>query len=251
MTDPLVLLVIAATFLVAGLVKGVVGLGLPTVALAALTASIGLQPAMALTLAPAFITNVWQALGGGHGRAIVGRIWPFLVMATATVWVGSAALVRIDMRLLSAFLGLLLVVYATMSLAGLRLFLSPGRERWAAPLLGAVNGLISGMTGSFAVPGVLYLQACGLPRDQLVQAMGMLFTVSAAALAASMGGRSLLSAELGLLSVAALVPAMLGMAFGQRLRKRLPETLFRRLFLASLGLLGLYIATRSILALAV
>jgi uncharacterized membrane protein YfcA len=103
------------------------------------------------------------------------------------------------------------------------------------------------MTGSFVVPGVLYLQAIGLPRDMLIQAMGMLFTASTAALAVALGGRNLLTLELGAISTAAVLPAIAGMILGQRLRRRLSETSFRRVFFLSLLALGAYIVARSFL----
>ena len=84
------LLAIAGTFLLAGTVKGVIGLGLPTVSLALLTVALDLPSAMALLLVPSFVTNLWQSLVGGNAKAIVLRIWPFLVMATGTVWIGAA-----------------------------------------------------------------------------------------------------------------------------------------------------------------
>jgi uncharacterized membrane protein YfcA len=243
MFDAAAMLVVAGTFLLAGAVKGVIGLGLPTVSLALLTVTLGLTEAMTLLLVPSLITNLWQAAAGGHGRAVLRRTWPFLVMAAATVWLGAGALRRVDLALLSALLGLLLVVYAAVGLAGWRAALDARRERWAGPLAGAVNGVLTGMTGSFVVPGVMYLQALGLQRDALVQAMGMLFTVSTLALALALG----LSVELGALSAAALLPAIIGMAAGQRLRRTLSEDRFRRVFFAALLVLGLYIAATALL----
>ena len=96
------------------------------------------------------------------------------------------------------------------------------------------------MTGSFVVPGVMFLQAIGLPRDMLIQAMGMLFTASTLALAIALQGNGLLTVELGSLSTAALLPTVLGMVIGQRIGQRLPEQLFRRVFFISLLLLGAY-----------
>jgi len=118
------LLVIAATFLLAGFAKGVVGFGLPTVALALLTVTLGLPQAMALMLVPAFVTNIWQSLAGGGASKVLRRVWPFLLAAGATIFLGAQALTRIEVRWLSALLGLVLVVYAVMSLAGLRLNLT-------------------------------------------------------------------------------------------------------------------------------
>jgi len=246
MSEPLTLVVVVATFLLAGTVKGVIGLGLPTIALALLTAALGLPQAMALLLVPSFVTNLWQALVGGHFAMLLRRLWPFLLLATATVWLGAAALTRIDLAWLSALLDLLLVIYAGIGLAGLHLTFTPARERWLGPLLGAVNGILTGMTGSFVVPGVLYLQAIGLPREQLIQAMGMLFTAATVALGLALAGNRLLSAELGLVSAAAVLPALAGMVLGQRLRQRLSEARFRRLFMLALLALGIAIMLRSL-----
>lgn len=241
MADPLTLLAVAATFLLAGTVKGVIGLGLPTVSLALMTVLLDLPSAMALLLVPSFVTNLWQAAAGGHGMMIARRIWPFLAMATVTVWLGATALTRVDLALLSALLGVLLVVYSALSLAGVRLEISARQEVWAGPLAGTANGILTGMTGSFVVPGVLFLQAIGLPRDALVQAMGMLFTASTLALAAALKGNGLLTGELGMLSAIALAPALAGMVLGQRVRRSLPEPAFRRVFFIALLLLGGYI----------
>ena len=244
--DTTILLIVAAIFLLAGTVKGVIGLGLPTVSLALLTATLGLQPAMALMLAPSFMTNLWQAIAGGHGRAILARLWPFLLAATATIWIGTALSAPIDVALLSALLGVLLAIYAAVGLGGMRFAVAPRRARWAGPVAGCVNGVLTGMTGSFVVPGVPYLQALGLPRDMLIQAMGVLFTLSTAALGLALAGRGLLSAELGLQSVAAIPPALLGMVLGRWLRGRLSETAFRKVFFVALLILGFYIIARAL-----
>ena len=60
-----VVAIVCATFLFAGWVKGVVGLGLPTIALALLAATVGLKEAIALMLIPSMVTNLWQGLAGG------------------------------------------------------------------------------------------------------------------------------------------------------------------------------------------
>ncbi len=246
MIDAATVLVVIVTFLFAGTVKGVIGLGLPTISLALLTVALGLPEAMNLLLVPSAATNLWQAVVGGNGKALLRRLWPFLATAAATVWIGAQALTRADLSHLSALLGVLIVVYATVSLTGFRLTLSDRQAARAGPWAGSVNGILTGMTGSFVFPGVLYLQAIGLSRDELVQAMGMLFTVSTLALAAAHGGTGLLAADLCLLSTAALLPAIIGMALGQRIRKGLSEDVFRRVFFFSLLVLGLYIVTNAL-----
>lgn len=240
------LLTVVLTFVLAGAVKGVIGLGLPTVSLGILTAAIDLPTAMVLLVVPSFVTNFWQGAVGGHARAIVIRMWPFLLAATLAIPFGGLALSRLNLDLLSGLLGVLLMVYGTASLAGFRLSLDARRERVAGPFLGALNGILTGMTGSFTVPGVMYLQALGLPRDMLVQAMGILFTLSTAMLGVALGSNALVTAELATMSALAVVPAILGMILGQQLRKQLSEQVFRTTFFVALLTLGSYITLRAL-----
>jgi uncharacterized membrane protein YfcA len=121
-----------------------------------------------------------------------------------------------------------------------------GQESWAGPVIGFINGVFTGMTGSFAFPGVPYLQALGLKRDELIQAMGILFTLSTVGVAISLQSKALLTAELGVLSAVGLMPAILGMVFGQRIRQRMSEDVFRRVFLIALVLLGTYIGVTAL-----
>jgi uncharacterized membrane protein YfcA len=244
--DTVVLIAILSTFLLAGMIKGVIGLGLPTVSLAVLTVVLGLPQAMALLLVPSFLTNVWQAAVGGNATTILKRIWPFILMATVTVWIGAIALTTIDLSILSALLGLLLITYAVANLAGVRFSIPARHEIWAGTALGTANGILTGMTGSFVVPGVMFLQAIGLPRDTLIQAMGILFTASTIALAVSLGLNGLISPRLGVMSMVAVVPAIAGMVAGQKIRKRLSEVVFRKVFFISLLGLGFYITANAI-----
>jgi uncharacterized membrane protein YfcA len=243
------------TFLLGGVVKGVIGSGLPTIAVGVLTAVIGLHPAMALMLAPTIVTNAWQAVVGGHLRAVLARVWPFLLTGTVTIWLGAMALTRVNVHLLSGLLGFLLAAYGAFSL-----FARPpaiARERqtlndqtwinqtWIGVVAGFFNGIFGGMTGSFGVPGIPYLQAIGLRRDELIQALGILFTLSTISLSFALRGQNLLSLQLGFASVLAVIPAIAGMLIGQRLRKMLSEARFRAVFLTSQIALGLYIMLRA------
>jgi uncharacterized membrane protein YfcA len=168
MYELVTIVAIAGAFLIGGVVKGVIGLGLPSVSLALLAVIIDLPGAMALIVMPTFFTNVWQGMVGGNGKVIVVQLWPFLLMAAVTVWIGAIALTRIDLAWLSALLGLLLIIYSVVNLGGLHFKISQRHEVWLGPLMGSVNGVFMGMTGSSVVPGVMYLQSLGLSRDVLV-----------------------------------------------------------------------------------
>jgi hypothetical protein len=195
---------------------------------------------------PSFVTNLWQSLVGGNAKVILHRLWPFLVTATGTVWIGVAALARLNSSLLAALLGAQLVAYSLVSLRGTRLTIPIRHEGWAGPLVGSANGVLTGMTGSSVVPGVIFLQAIGLPRDVLVQAMGILFAASTLALAAALQQANFLTAEHGILSSGAVLPAIAGMIVGRWVRMGLSEQRFRTVFFVALLMLGAYIIANAI-----
>lgn len=232
---------IAAAFLLAGLVKGVVGLGFPTIILALLSLNLGVRDAMALMLLPCFLANVWQAVSGGYGRLLLRRLWPFLLMAVLSIWVTTGFLTGIDTGLLSCLLGLAVSSYGVFGLFTPKIAAPGKNERWLTPVLGVANGMVTGLTGTFVVPGVLYLQSLRLNKDALVQAMGILFLVSTTALAVGLTGQGLVGGDSLAVSAVAVLPSFLGMALGRKIRALLAERIYRRLFFVSILLLGLYI----------
>src|SRR5690606_35522440 len=116
--------------------------------------------------------------------------------------------------------------------------LAPAAQRWLGPVAGALTGVVTAATGVFVVPAVPYLQSLGLGRDELVQAMGISFTVSTVALAAGLWLNGAYSLDAAGGSLLMLLPAMAGMYFGQWLRQKLSPVAFRRCFLGALLLLG-------------
>ena len=243
--DPEVLALIAGVFLFAGVVKGTVGLGLPTVSLGILTATVGLKAAIALMLIPSLSTNIFQALSGPYFRDVMRRLWRFFALVCIGTWAGAEVLVAANPDLLAGLLGLVLVFYAVFSLTLFQVP-PPGRwEPWLSPPIGLVSGLVTGLTGSFIVPGSLYLQALGMPRDQLIQALGISFTIVTVALLAAITSHGLVTAEIGATSIMAVVPAGLGMIAGAKLRQRISEERFRRIFFLALLAMGAYITVRS------
>ena len=239
------LIIAAGVFLFAGFVKGVIGIGLPTIAVALLAATFDLKAGLALIVVPAFSTNVWQATNGGHFVPIVRRLAVFILAAAIGIWLGVGVLSGADALVMSGVFGIMLCIYCAVALATPQIP-PPGRlEPIIAPFMGIISGFVSGLMGSFVVPGSLYLQALGMQRDIFVQAMGITFLCATIALGVSLVGHGMMPRELGILSFAALVPALAGMAVGQHVRKRIPEERFRHIFFFGMLALGLYMAMRA------
>ena len=237
--DAFSITIVMLVFLLAGGVKGVVGLGLPTVAVALLSAAFGIEAALPLLVIPSFVTNVWQGAIGGHALALARRFGIALAIIPVTTWIGYRYVFIAAPEAMERVLGAVLILYAGTGFAKVRFTVPARAEPVLAPILGVVNGLVTGVTGTFAVPMVMYLEAAGLDRDELVQMLGIAFSVSTAALAAVLIAHGAYRIDAGLVSAAAVLPAILGMVAGARLRARLTPDAFRRWLLVALALIGL------------
>ncbi|MCF5706946.1 TSUP family transporter [Pseudomonas syringae] len=229
------------TFLLAGAVKGVIGLGLPTVSMGLLGLAMLPAQAAALLIVPSIVTNFWQLATGGHLGLLSRRLGPMLAMVFIGTCAGSYWLGMNSGHSMTRALGGALLLYALSGLFLPAFTVASNTERWLGPVCGFITGIVTSATGVFVIPAVPYLQALGLERHQLVQALGLSFTVSTLALAIGLSSTGALGRfELGA-SLLALIPALLGMLLGQWLRARISAVVFKRTFFIGMALLGLHL----------
>lgn len=238
---------VCGVFLLAGTVKGVVGLGLPSVSIALLTFALGPDPAVVLMLIPSLVTNLYQAAVGGHFRSLVHDLRYFFLGAALTLWAGVAWRGTFEPAALTLLVGALVMVYALVGLAVPRWPIpGPRQTRWSHPGFGLATGFMTGLSGLAVLPGVMYIQALQLGRDRQVQCQGLLFTLTTVGLLIAFGSRGVATPELLSLSAVGVLPAIAGVWAGARLRRRLSEHQFRRAVLIALLLLGGYIMLRTL-----
>jgi hypothetical protein len=243
-TSILVLAVFA--FLLAGFVKGVLGQGLPTVAVGLLSLMMSPGEAASLIVIPALLTNLWQGWFGPSFVPIIKRLWPTLLAS----FLGIFAATALGLGLLTPeaaavarkVLGVALMLYGLIGVLRLRLKVPQGAEIWLGPLIGIVNGAVSAATGVFMFPVIPYIQALGLERDDLVQAQGISFSVSSLALMIVVVANGTLNATNSIASLIAMVVTFVGMFAGQYVRNLVSPDIFRVLFFLGMLVLGANLA---------
>lgn len=248
MFDPF-LLIIAAVFAFAGFIKGVIGLGLPTVSIGLLAVAMPPAQAVAIVIVPAIVTNIWQTFVGSYLRDILRRLWPLLLGTVIGIRLGAGLMTGPYARYGSLVLGVLLVAYGILGLSKRSFHVAPNREKWIGGPVGLITGVISAATGVQVIPSMPYLQAIGMEKDELVQALGVFFTTATLALAVNLTDAGLLSTATALPGLIALAAAFAGMFGGQAVRTRMHPDTFRRWFLIALMGLGLYLAATTLVKL--
>src|SRR4051794_41455705 len=241
MFEPLLIL-IAAAFLLAGFVKGVIGLGLPTVSMGLLAVTMQPSRALAIVIVPAIITNIWQTFVGPYLRDIIRRLWPLMAGTVIGIWLNAGMLTGPYARYGTIVLGVLLVIYAIIGLSTFSFKVAPANEGWIGGIVGLITGVVSAATGVQVIPSMPFMQAIGMEKDELVQALGVFFTVATLALAFNLTSAGLLNASTTIPGAVAMVGSFTGMMIGQAVRSRLQPEAFRRWFLVAMILLGIYLA---------
>lgn len=237
---------IGFTFLLAGFVKGVVGMGLPTVAMGLLVLLMPPAKAAALLIVPSLATNVWQLVAGPSLVGLLKRFWPMMVAICLGTFASIGLLTGGARDGVTAALGAVLAIYALAGLGSVR-FASPRRaECWLAPTVGLVTGALTGATGVFVLPAVPYFSSLRLEKEELVQTLGLSFTVSTLSLAAALIASGEFKTAVATASVWALLPALGGMFLGQCVRNRLNADVFRRWFFIGLLILGAYMVMHAL-----
>jgi uncharacterized membrane protein YfcA len=243
---PFTYLVIIFTFLLAGFVKGVIGMGLPTVAVGLLGLIMTPAEAAALLLIPSLVTNLWQLALGPRLGPILRRLWSMMIGICVGTLAGGWVLGASLGRSADGWLGAALFLYALLGLSVLRLSVPARLEAALSPVVGAATGLVTGVTGVFVLPAVPYLQALSFDRDELIQALGLSFTISTVALAGNLLHLGGLTGPVLVTSLLALVPALAGMAIGQWARGKISAATFRRCFFIGLLVLGTDLMVQSL-----
>jgi uncharacterized membrane protein YfcA len=245
--SPTILIAVAAAFFIAGVVKGVIGLGLPTVAIGLLGLLMSPAQAAAILIVPSLLTNVWQGLAGGHILALARRMRSLLLGTCIGTALGALWLAKADGGSATMWLGVALAVYALLGLFKVHFSVPARTEGWIGFIVGVATGAITVATGVFAIPAVPYIQALHFDRDKLVLALGISFTVSTVTLALALFYAGEMRTSLAVPAAVAVVAAPAGMWLGQILRRKVSPAAFRLFFYLGLLALGAHLILRDLL----
>lgn len=218
-----------------------IGLGMPTISIALLSLGMGLPTALQIIVVPTLVTNIWQALVGASLGRLLKRFAVLLIGMMAGVWVGYALLFRNHPKTMTAVLGVAIIAYAVSGLLKFPLMPRIRREHIASPLVGVATGILAGATGNLSMPALAYFDRLGLPRHDLVQMLGISFSLGTLALGVSVAGHGDYDLSLLVVSTIAVVPAALGMLLGQKTRGRMSEAAFRRALYVGLMAVGIHL----------
>ncbi|NHB59536.1 sulfite exporter TauE/SafE family protein [Acinetobacter shaoyimingii] len=241
------LAIVVAVFSIAGMIKGTIGLGLPAVSMGLLSLVMTPFQAATLLIIPSMITNFWQLFAEGQVFKLIKRFWPLLIgIIVGSIWSVFPTLGHGSFKS-EALLGGMLALYGVYGLCAKNMPNLAPQEKWLSPFMGYLGGALTVATGVVVIPVVPYLQSLHLKRDDLVQSLGLAFTVSTICLAIYLHLNPVKDIPIDYkLSLIALIPSLIGMWLGTKIRYRIPEQKFRKVFFAGLVIFGGYMVSHQL-----
>lgn len=240
------LLIAAAVLALGGFSKGLLGVGLPMVAIPVLSTFMPIRDVVAVIYFPMLATNLWQAFQGGYLTVTIKRFWPMLLVMCVTIWLGTLSLVRLDAATISVLVGIAVAAFAAMSLAKPQFRIPPRWEQPASIGAGVVGGFLGGMALIGGPPVIMVLVALHLKKEEFIGAMGLIYLAMLIPAGVSLTSLGVIESRHVLPGLAALVPVLAALALGQWVRGRVDQERFRKILLGAMVLIGLNLIRRGI-----
>lgn len=234
-----IVLLMALIFILAGVVKGLAGFGMPLVAIPALTLLTGAPVTLAMgwAIIPLVLTNLAQAVTARQHAHEALRVWPLLVGLFGALAISVPLLARMDPGSLAVIVGfMILLVVASQTLRPWHI-----APKWRPLVLGTagvVSGTVGGLTSFFGFPAIQALLATGISSGGFIFTVSIMFFVGSGIIAIALTTFGLVAPSDLLLSAACLPPALLGMKLGQAVRNRVSVKVFKRIVMIMLMATG-------------
>ncbi|MCW9033792.1 MAG: sulfite exporter TauE/SafE family protein [Rhodospirillales bacterium] len=247
MADELII-TIAVVFLIAGAIKGTVGIGLPTASVSLLTQFFDPHTAVVLVIFPMLLSNVWQVYRSGEALRIAKMMWPFAFMLIVFVWVFSGITTSIPHHILMICLGGVVITFSLTSLFLHPPTLPPRFDRLGQLFFGTLSGMMGGLTAIWAPPLVIYLVSRRINKDDFVRITGFIVTMGSLPLCLGYWQNGLMTGTLALTSLAMFIPTLIGFSLGELIRRRVDAQRFQKVVLVVFLLMGLNIIRKAFMA---
>lgn len=236
--DSVILIQVVLIFLAGGMVKGLIGVGLPTVTLTLLSFVFDIKDSISIILIPVILTNLYQMLDGNYLKEIIGEVKFFLIGSFLFIFPGFYFLTILKSDTILAILALLLIINSFMSLMKYEIKLKNYKSKAIQLGIGSLTGITTGVTSIYTMPFIFLIQSLNYSKNKVIQLMGLSFFIFACMQLILFSSHGMLDFDKLSISLLACLPILVGVYFGTALRKKISETLFKTLFNIMLVVMG-------------
>ena len=227
---------IVVIFLIAAIVKGFLGIGLPAAAMAFLTLIMPPTEAIPLLWLSILATNSLQFARASDRLAIAREYWLFATAIMVSIFIASTFIADYPTGLLTGAIGVAMVLFSLNLLLGIKLKIGPARG-WHLGF-GILAGVLGGINSIWSPIVAMYLVARDASKEKFIGITGFLFLAGALPLGAGQLVAGILTLPIFIKSVLALCVVLVGFRIGEKLRDKVSQELFRKAVLIAFFLMG-------------
>ena len=217
-------------YVLCGVIKGSIGFGMPTVSISLLSFILDVKIIIALILIPTLVVNIYQLSRGGNFKKIISETKYFLIFSTLFIFPGAYLLTIINSNTIILFIAIILLINSALFLFKINFKLPFYNKPITQIFVGAVNGVIIGMTSIYTMPLIFLLQSLNYNKNTTIQFLGIAFFLYPLGQIISFSNFELISSEIILNSLIILIPIFIGFFIGQKIRHQISEALFQKFF---------------------
>jgi len=168
---------IVLIFLIAAIVKGFLGIGLPAAAMAFLTLIMPPTEAIPLLWLSILATNSLQFARASDRLAIAREYWLFAAAIMVSIFIASMFIADYPTGLLTGAIGVAMVLFSLNLLLGIKLKIGPGHG-WHLGF-GILAGVLGGISSIWSPIVAMYLVARDASKEKFIGTTGFLFLAGA------------------------------------------------------------------------
>lgn len=243
--EPIELVALVGIFLLAGIIKGFLGIGMPAAAMGLLTLFLPPAEAIPLLWLPILVTNALQYAHAPEKKDIAATYWLFAVALVVAIFVTSMFAAHYPAALLTVAIGIAMVIFALNSLSGMTLPIGPGKG-WQIGF-GVISGILGGVSSIWSPTVAMYLVARNVDKERFIGATGFLFLLGAIALGAGEVIAGLITVPVLLKSLIGLGVVLIGFRVGELMRGGVSQALFRKIVLIAFLIMGVRLIATGLL----
>jgi len=239
------IMIMAFTYFVAGSVKGVIGIGLPTTGMAILSFFVSPLVALGLNLMPMFITNIWQFFKADNHLKILKQYKFFALFMIIFILFTSFYAVNLGNNLIRLLFGSIVVFFVITNLIGFNPKIKSKKDILMQISFGSFSGLLGGATSLWAMPITFYLLMKNLSPKKFVDVSGFFILVGCFPVSIGYISTEVFSIEMVSFGLVGSVFGLIGFQLGEKVRDKINPVIFKKIVLVFFSLAGVKMIIQS------
>ena len=223
--------IMSVTYFIAGIIKGIIGIGLPTTGMAILCFFVNPITALGLNLIPMTISNLWQFYRADNRLQIIKEYKYFVISIIGFLLISSFFAAKIGNQLVSAIFGSMVLLFVITNSLSIKFEKIKVNDMKLQFVFGGLSGLIGGITSLWALPITIYLFIKDVSPKHFVDVSGFFILMGCFPVFFGYYSTDVLSNEMFKYGLTGALFSLIGFYIGEKIRGGIKKDLFKKLLL--------------------